>query len=138
LHIKPFLGHHKLCDLTPGTVTSFRNVLARRGRSRALAGKVVSSLGSILAEAMANVRLARNVVAEQARHDRRRARVEKRLHRAARLRLRGLTWEAVDLERKILTVRQRADRWNTIGSPKSDAGKREVPSVVVAISAHRP
>lgn len=43
-----------------------------------LVGKVVSSLGSILAEAMANGQVARNVVREQARHDRRRARVEKR------------------------------------------------------------
>ena len=39
----------------------------------------------------------------------------------------GLAWDAVDLEQRVLTVRQRADRWNTIGSPKSDAGKREVP-----------
>jgi len=42
--------------------------------------------------------------------------------------LRGLTWDAVDLDRRVLTVRQRADRWGTIGSPKLDAGKREVPS----------
>jgi integrase len=41
--------------------------------------------------------------------------------------LRGLSWEDVELDRAVLTVRQRADRWNTIGSPKSDAGKREVP-----------
>jgi integrase len=43
--------------------------------------------------------------------------------------LRGLTWSAVDLDAKAptLTVRQRADRWNRIGDPKSDAGKREVP-----------
>jgi integrase len=36
--------------------------------------------------------------------------------------LRGLRWDDVDLEREALQVRQRADRWNTIGSPKSDAG----------------
>jgi integrase len=169
LHIKPFLGHHKLCDLTPGTITSFRNVLIKQKRSRALVGKVVSSLGSILAEAMANGQLARNVVAEQARHDRRRARVEKRhkkqlqvgvdiptndeiramLEHADRLRpllvtaiftglraseLRGLTWDAVDLERKVLTVRQRADRWNQLGSPKSDSGKREVPLAPIVVN----
>src|SRR5438309_1129181 len=68
----------KLCDLTPGTIQSFRNVLVRQGRSRMLVGKVVSSLGSILAEAMANGQVARYVVREQARHDRRRARAEKR------------------------------------------------------------
>ena len=38
--------------------------------------------------------------------------------------LRGLRWEDVDLDRGELTVRQRADRWGSIGSPKSDAGKR--------------
>jgi integrase len=41
--------------------------------------------------------------------------------------LRGLTWNDVDLDGGTLTVRQRADRWNTIGSPKSEAGKRTVP-----------
>jgi integrase len=41
--------------------------------------------------------------------------------------LRGLRWSDVDLDRAELTVRQRADRWGTIGSPKSDAGKRSVP-----------
>ena len=35
--------------------------------------------------------------------------------------LRGLRWEDIDLDRGELTVRQRADRWGTIGSPKSDA-----------------
>jgi integrase len=37
----------------------------------------------------------------------------------------------------VLTVRQRADRWGTIGSPKSDAGKREVPLAPAVVSALR-
>jgi integrase len=41
--------------------------------------------------------------------------------------LRGLRWIDVDLAAGELTVRQRADRWGTLGSPKSDAGKRSVP-----------
>jgi integrase len=162
LHIRPFIGLHKLTDLTPATVADFRNVLIGQGRSRVLAGMVVSSLGSILSEAMTRGKVARNVVREQARGDRRRARVEKRhkrqlqvgvdlptkdelramLEHAGPLRpllvtaiftglraseLRGLTWSDVDLDHRVLTVRQRADRWGTIGSPKSDAGKREVP-----------
>ena len=48
--------------------------------------------------------------------------------------LRGLTWDAVDLERKVLTVRQRADRWNTIGSPKSASAKREVPLAPIVVN----
>jgi integrase len=34
-------------------------------------------------------------------------------------------------------VRQRADRWGTIGSPKSDAGKREVPLAPIVVSVLR-
>jgi integrase len=172
LHIRPFLGLHKLAELTPAAVQSFRNVLIRQGRSRALAGKVVSSLGSILAEAMARGRVARNVVHEAARGDRRRARIEKRhtrklhvgvdlptkdelramLEHAGRLRpllttaiftglraseLRGLEWEDVDFELRVLTVRQRADRWNTIGSPKSSAGRRQVLLAPIVITTLR-
>jgi integrase len=41
--------------------------------------------------------------------------------------IRGLRWEDVDLKAATLQVRQRADRWNRIGSPKSAASQREVP-----------
>jgi integrase len=41
--------------------------------------------------------------------------------------LRGLTWENVDFEKREIRVRQRADRYNTIGAPKSEAGIRAVP-----------
>lgn len=41
--------------------------------------------------------------------------------------LRGLRWEDVDLKAGELHVRQRADRYNVIGEPKSKAGHRTVP-----------
>ena len=41
--------------------------------------------------------------------------------------LRGLRWADVDLEAKVLHVRQRADRYNVIGKPKSEAGERVIP-----------
>ena len=41
--------------------------------------------------------------------------------------LRGLRWCDVDLKEGELHVRQRADRWNTMGPPKSEAGERRVP-----------
>src|SRR5207248_447854 len=41
--------------------------------------------------------------------------------------LRGLRWSDVDLKAGELHVRQRADRWNKIGPPKSEAGRRTVP-----------
>lgn len=41
--------------------------------------------------------------------------------------LRGLRWQDVDLKQGELHVRQRADRYNVIGKPKSQAGNRTVP-----------
>lgn len=41
--------------------------------------------------------------------------------------LRGLHWQDVDLARRELHVRQRADCYNQIGKPKSHSGERTVP-----------
>jgi integrase len=41
--------------------------------------------------------------------------------------LRGLRWQDVDFKLNVVHVRQRADQWGEIGSPKSKAGHREVP-----------
>jgi integrase len=41
--------------------------------------------------------------------------------------LRGLRWSDVDLERRTVRVHQRADKFNEIGPPKSEAGERVVP-----------
>jgi integrase len=41
--------------------------------------------------------------------------------------LRGLPWRNVDLERGEIHVRQRADRYNVLGPPKSKAGRRTIP-----------
>jgi len=41
--------------------------------------------------------------------------------------LRGLRWADVDLDRRAIRVQQRADRFNDIGRPKSEAGERTVP-----------
>src|SRR5260221_5996326 len=51
--------------------------------------------------------------------------------------LRGLQWGDVDLDAAELTVRQRADRWGSIGSPKSDAGQRAVPLAPMVVNALR-
>jgi integrase len=54
--------------------------------------------------------------------------------------LRGLRWEDVDLKRGELHVRQRADRYNKFGKPKSEAGERTVPlppMLVAALRKHR-
>jgi integrase len=41
--------------------------------------------------------------------------------------IRGLCWPQVDLKAPSLTVSQRADRWQEIGPPKSEAGHRTIP-----------
>ncbi len=41
--------------------------------------------------------------------------------------LRGLRWADVDLDAGVIHVRQRTDRFNKIGVPKSGAGRRDVP-----------
>ena len=51
--------------------------------------------------------------------------------------LRGLRWVDVDLKRGELHVRQRADRFNTIGRLKSEAGERTVPLPPMVVSMLR-
>jgi integrase len=41
--------------------------------------------------------------------------------------LRGLQWSGVDLKKGVLHVRQRADRYNQFGKPKSESGERIIP-----------
>jgi len=78
-HITPFLGDVKLAELTPASVVGFRAQLRKEGRSPVMAKKVTTSLGAILASAIAGGRVARNVVREQAReHGTRQRRLEKR------------------------------------------------------------
>jgi integrase len=51
--------------------------------------------------------------------------------------LRGLRWDDVDLKRAELHVRQRADRYNAIGKPKSVAGERVIPLPLPLVSILR-
>ncbi|WP_378948025.1 tyrosine-type recombinase/integrase [Mesorhizobium sp. ANAO-SY3R2] len=49
--------------------------------------------------------------------------------------LRGLRWKDVELEKREIHVHQRADRFNDIGKPKSEAGERTVPTPPIVINA---
>ncbi|PDT24449.1 tyrosine-type recombinase/integrase [Rhizobium hidalgonense] len=49
--------------------------------------------------------------------------------------LRGLRWPDVDLDRREINVRQRADRFNDIGRPKSESSERTVPAPPMVINA---
>lgn len=83
LHIKPRLGSVKLSDLSAPMVKDFETWLRDNGRSPAMVRKVVSSLGSLLADAQEAGRVARNAVRErpkkrrqQAQQSRHKARLE--------------------------------------------------------------
>ena len=181
LHIKPTIGALRLSELTTPAVRDFEDKL-RRGtadgsgqRSSALTAKILTSLGSILAEAQERGFCIRNAVKEmrgrrtmgkERRADRRqkgrlkagvdvptreeiRAVVEALGGRWRPLiltavfsglrasELRGLRWVDVDLKRRELHVRQRADRFGAIGAPKSEAGERTVPLPPAVVAALR-
>jgi len=51
--------------------------------------------------------------------------------------LRGLRWADVDLEGKVIHVRQRADRYNEIGRPKSEASERTIPLSPIVVHTLR-
>jgi integrase len=155
-HINPRLGRDRLSGLTAPRIKSFRDELLG-DISRPLARKVLVSLKSILREAQERGDVAQNVAAgvsigiDKRTKRKLKAGVDiptpdevKRLIDAASgkwhvltitavftgLRaseLRGLRWEDVDLKRGLLHVRQRADRYNVIGAPKSHSGERAIP-----------
>jgi integrase len=49
--------------------------------------------------------------------------------------IRGLAWDHIDFDSKLVRVGQRADFWNKMGSPKSKAGTREIPLAPMCINA---
>lgn len=51
--------------------------------------------------------------------------------------LRGLRWSDVDFDNRAIRVHQRADRYNEIGQPKSEAGERTVPAPPIVINTLR-
>jgi len=154
LHILPRIGALKLTKLTKGHVEAFRDGLLSGDKplSRPMAHKVLRSLKSML-KVMGLSHLADDVKVEIGKRNKRKLEIGRdiptsdevsRMVKTAqgRLRvllmtatstglrsseLRGLRWSDVDLRHGELHVRQRADRWNKIGPPKSEAGRRTIP-----------
>ena len=147
-------------------IEAFRDDLVRAG-SRPMARKVLASLKSILGEAQRRGLVAQNaaqpVRVDVKKREQRKVVVGRDLPSKAEVQailakaegrwrplfvtaiftgmraseLRGLTWDDVDFEQKIISVRQRANLWGEIGSPKSAAGERDIPMSPMVVNALR-
>jgi integrase len=156
LHIKPLLGADKLSKLTKPSVQLFGETMLKTGRSRAMAGKVLSTLRSIISDAHGRGLVAQNVALGTSLpvSGRRKKKivVPTKPDLVAMLEaaeagfpgfypllltavftglrtseLRGLRKDDFDLKARTVTVEQRADESGIIGPPKSKAGYRTVP-----------
>jgi integrase len=166
LHINPLLGTKKLAQLSTPKIEEFRDELLRKG-SRAMARKVLVSLKSVISEAQRRGLVARNaaqpVKVAVAKREKLKLAVGRDIPSkdeaqailgaaAGRWRpffvtaiftgmraseLRGLTWDDVDFDRKVVHVRQRANLWGDIGAPKSAAGDREIPMAPMVVNSLR-
>jgi len=160
LHIVPRIGKTRLSELTPGRAEWLRDDLLKN-LSRPMARKVVTSFKSLL-KASKHAHVASDVSIKRNPREKRPLEVGKdiptpneikRMIEAAKggrryalllvaaltgLRsseLLGLRWRDVDLKAGELHVRQRADRYNEIGHPKSKAGVRSIPLAPDVLSA---
>jgi integrase len=167
LHINPRIGNLKLANLTPVRVEAFRDDLLAK-LSRPMARKVLTSLKSLLKVAK-RAHLAADVSVGRDKRGERKLEVgvdipapdeiRRLLHAAAEVairprtllvmaiftglrasELRGLRWRDIDLRHGELHVHQRADRYNTIGRPKSETSVRTIdlgPRVLAALKEWR-
>lgn len=165
LHIVPFLGKEKLSKLTMPAVQAFVDALLV-SRSKAMAGKAVRALASIISEAQRRGLVAQNVAKGvkviRSKREKKKIVVPTRSDLRAMLvtaqtkfpdfypliildifaglrssELRGLSREGLDLKRSEVTITQRADQWGVIGAPKSEAGHRTIPIPPIVVTALR-
>ncbi len=152
IHIVPEIGTVKLNKMTAPAVQRFADKLAET-RSRAMVRKVLVSLSGIFSEAQRVGKAASNPVSavriRVSKRDKGRVEMPSKLELRAILKatpakhkpfvftaafsgmrsseLRGLTWPDVDLDKGVVHVRRRADKYNKISFPKSEAGTRDIP-----------
>jgi integrase len=166
LHIAPKIGGIKVANLTEARLEKFRDDLLAE-ISRPLARKVLTSAKSILRTAkrshvIANVKIPREkrqrkleagrdipapaeitrlLKAAEGADLRRRTLIATAIFTGLRAsELRGLRWRDVDFKGAELHVRQRADRYKTIGAPKSDTSARSIdvgPKVIALLKEWR-
>lgn len=165
LHIKPFIGAEKLSKLTMPAVQAYLDALLET-RSKAMAGKAVRALSSVITEAQRRGFVAQNVAkgvkVVRSKREKKKIIVPPKMDLRAMLdtaasdfpdfrpllltaiftglrssELRGLRRVDVDLRAAEITICQRADQWGDIGPPKSQAGHRTVPIPPMLVSVLR-
>ena len=151
-HIEPKIGDLLLKELSAVHVRDFLDAMLRDS-TRAMAKKCLTSLRSIISAAQERGLVLHNVARDikprrADRHDpdrvfpakeeikallanapeRHQPLIMTALFTGMRMsELRGLTWDAIDFERSVITVRKRADRYCEMGNTKSRSGRREIP-----------
>ena len=161
----PRVGREKLAKLTTPHINKFRDDLLEFVASRSLAKAILKSFKAILKDAhrRGNVaqNVARDVIIGTSGRSKRKLKVgvdiptpdeiRKIIHATTGKRrslsltavftglrgseLRGLRWQDVDLNKGELHVRQRADRYNVMGKPKSQSGDRTIPLGPLVVNA---
>jgi integrase len=159
------MGREKLAKLTTPHINKFRDSLIESVASRGLAKAILKSFKAILKDAHRRGDVAQNVARDVTigviGREKRKLKtgvdiptpdeIRKIIHAATGkhrpmlltavftgLRgseLRGLRWQDVDLSKAELHVRQRADRYNVMGKPKSESGDRTIPIGPVVVNA---
>jgi len=159
-HIDQKIGHMLVKNLTRSEVRNFIDDLQDSGLSRSMTKKVLCSLRSALGEALEREWIDHNVARDVKMKRNRREEEERVIPTKDEIRtliaevpekyrplivtaiftgmriseLRGLKWDCVDFDRKVIEVRERADRFNDMGKPKSRSGKRTIPMAPSVIS----
>ena len=151
-HVIPIVGNVKLSQLNQPMLEQKKDELLKT-RSRAMTQKAIKILKGILKDAKRRGLVSQNVAQDVSVKDQSRHKGEIVIPTPEEIRqmigaasgrwrpllitaiftglraseLRGLTWDNVDLDAEVVHVRQRADRYNTMGPPKSKAGRRDIP-----------
>ncbi len=162
LHINPLVGTVKLSRLTAPRVNTFKETLLET-RSRAMAGKALQSFRSLIADAQGRglvaQNVARGVTIKKRNRDKEPVTIPTKAHVRTMLEkvpdrwrplivtaiftgmrsseLRGLTWGDVGFGERVIRVRQRADKYNVLGPPKSKTSRREIPMTPMVVNTLR-
>ena len=158
-HIIPLIGAERLSRLTMPGVRNFADRLLE-SRSRATSARALHHLRMILKEAQGRGLISQNVAVgvrlPKAGREKSKVEIPTRAALKAMLaassnnlkpfvmtaiftglrasELRGLTWRNLDLKKGTLSVTQRADCFDQIGLPKSEAAYRTIPIASALVS----